>query len=202
MRSLAVISMLYAGLFLTYRWADANWPSAVGLQRVLASFSADVLVYRIWRRASVPINVAAALSLDGLLVVTSASDYVLSRTASAARAPVLACIVVYGLASASGPLGRLLKRFEYAGRISYAFYLVHLTVLSLAHAALVTVGGMADTRAVATALLLSLFVSTILADALYRHVERPAREAMVSGRFWLRLTTSSLGTFTAPKPSN
>ena len=178
--SLLVIIILFMTLFLAYREADANWPSALGIQRVLVEFPAGVLVYRIWKDKRVSLSVATLLSLSGLLVVSSVCDHLLGYKASGAHVPVLACVAVYGLATSQGALERTMARFEYAGRISYSFYLVHLTVLSLVEALLVRLHATQSHVAVALSLLLSLAAATLLADLLYRYVESPARRAMMS----------------------
>lgn len=179
---LAVIAMLgcYVGLygaFVIGPWGDG--PYSLGLQRVAASFTGGVLVYRIWCTHHNPLNTAGWFAVVALILGTSAIDMLSGRALSVAKAPILSCAVVYTLACATGVLARNFQRFRYAGCISYSFYLVHWTSLALSQAVLTASRTNRSAPWVYVALAASLLMAAAMADFLYRYVEQPAQRWML-----------------------
>jgi len=165
----------YAALYVAYRGPWESAPYSFGLQRVAASFTAGVLVYEIWRRRDAPLNIIGWFAIVAMIVGASLLDLKMNWAASAAKLPILGSIVVYALACATGSLARAFKRFEYAGCISYSFYLVHWVPLALAQSLLSSSGGDRDPLSVYAALGFSLLTAVAMADFFYRYIEEPAR---------------------------
>ncbi|MET0985884.1 MAG: acyltransferase [Steroidobacteraceae bacterium] len=166
------------GAFVIGPWGDG--PYSLGLQRVAASFTAGVLVYRIWSKRREPINTAGWFAVVALILGTSCIDMIAGRSLSVAKAPILGCAVVYTLACATGSLSHTFQRLRYAGCISYSFYLVHWVGVALAHTVLMAVGASHSVPGVYVAVVASLLIAIAMADFFYRHIERPAQRLMLT----------------------
>lgn len=173
------IGVLFAGLYLALRLLPGGEGyHSMGLLRIATGFSAGVLVYRFWSAHRISINVATMFGLCVLIFGLNVYDWQLGRHDLVSSAPMIACVIVYGLASATGWLDRLLGRLEHAGEISYSFYLVHLTVIGLVQAGMGMLGFDHDPMTVYTIAFVSLLVSVVLAELSFRYVEQPARSWM------------------------
>jgi peptidoglycan/LPS O-acetylase OafA/YrhL len=160
-----------------------------GLPRIAAEFSAGVLLCRLYtlEAGRKPWLLVGAIATAGMLLVSSKLAMRFGPHATLEIMPVCAAVIVYGLARSAGPFERLLgsSAFQYLGRISYAFYMVHAMALSVVAAALNGRAGVAVKVAAA------LILAGVVAHLLHTFVENPARAWMLSRWARARVPTTS-----------
>lgn len=188
MRSQRSILLLIAALFLllgyVVRSGHYSGTMAYGMPRVGAGFLAGVLLYRLWQLRELERNARngrlALVALTALLAGGSVLASLGSARLALALLPVLACPVVYGLASCAGPLCRLLATPAslWAGRVSYSFYMVHLTVLNAVASPLRSLGAFEDGIGAVAAAVAALLLAGLLAHWTYTRIESPCRRAL------------------------
>jgi peptidoglycan/LPS O-acetylase OafA/YrhL len=171
---------------------------AYGMPRLAAGFCAGVLLHRLWvlRGAAVDLK-GDRLAFLGLLLLAAAGTGL--REIPFTLRAAAGCLVVYGLASARGPLASVLstRLALFAGRISYAFYMVHLLVLLAAARAFVALGLSGFGKGVAM-VVTAFIVSVLLATWIHRVIEEPARKAITR---WVARDTRTDRAAVNPAPS-
>lgn len=179
MAALCAIAALFGLLSIAIAigpWRDGY---AYGMHRIAVEFTAGVLLFRLWAQHKVAINRGTCLALAGLLIGANVLDGIAGSGTAQVALPILACVVVYGLACADGWLASAFARLEHLGHISYSLYLVHMLVFALAIAAIESVGLNRNVAAVYGAIALSVALSLLASEAMYRFVEKPARTWML-----------------------
>jgi peptidoglycan/LPS O-acetylase OafA/YrhL len=183
-RSKLLIVLVIATLFSVFAWFS-YFVAPHGLARVAAEFTAGVLLYRLWEinhncRSSLMGWVA--LSTLALMILASGGiDYAARRDLSMQLLAPAACIVVYGLACATGASERLLSSdlMQYLGRISFSLYIVHYTFVIFARNWLnIKYMILPAPLTIATALVV-VAVSLLCAHWFYFSIEEPSRKAML-----------------------
>jgi peptidoglycan/LPS O-acetylase OafA/YrhL len=177
-----------AWLFVIIHFGSFSGSAAYGMPRIAAEFSAGVLLHRLWEINGRPESAAMdGLSLVVLVVLVLGSNLaglLWGTYAPLAMGPVLACVLVYGLACSNGALARALsaKGALFAGAISYSFYMVHGTVIVCARSLLSDRGVLHNAPAVLLAVIFSFAVSIVIARWMYLSIEQPARARMLTWR--------------------
>lgn len=187
-RWLPVVLLLaiYAALALAVAQGAYSGTMAYGMHRIAAGFTAGVLLHRLWtlrgreRGASFD-----RLAVAGLLAMGVAGNLLAIRSgaqAPLALMPILACVVVYGLAAGSGGASRILATplALWGGRISYSFYMVHSAILTAFTRALQGTGYLDGAPACLAALVVIFAVAVGFGDLTYRTCEVPARRRMLA----------------------
>ena len=180
-----LVGALLIALWAVLQFGEYGGAMAYGMPRIAAEFSVGVLLHRLWVLQGRPCSPSWDRLTTAVLILLVAggnlvSIFVWSR-APILYGPMLACLLIYGLARSAGPLARMLAQpaWLYAGAVSYAFYLVHWTVISCARSVLMEFALHEDAMAVAIAVGVTALVAAALAHWLYRSIERPARTAML-----------------------
>lgn len=156
------------------------------MPRIACEFGAGVLLYRLWTLppaiSSSQWDLIAAAALIVLVLGGNLLGIVAGRFTPLPFAPAIACLVVYALARASGPLSRLLSApsMLYAGAVSYSFYMVHGTVLIAGKAVLLDLGLTSSTSAVWLSMGAAFIVTLSFSHWIYRSIEVPARAKMLA----------------------
>jgi peptidoglycan/LPS O-acetylase OafA/YrhL len=194
MRSQRSILLLIVSLFVLLGhvvWTGhSSGTMAYGMPRVAAGFVAGVLLHRLWQLRGLEQDARngrlALMALATLLAGGSVLASLGSSRLALALLPILACPVVYGLASSAGPLCRVLATPAslWAGRVSYSFYMVHLTVLNAVGSPLRILGAFEDGTSAVAAAVAALLLAGLLAHWTYTRIESPCRRALT--RFSLR----------------
>jgi len=180
----AIVLTLFAGLGLIIESVDYRGTMAYGMHRVAAEFTAGVLLFRLWqltrRHSSTAWGAAAGLALTTMTLGGGATEAILGFSKALSVFPVLAAVVVFGLAAGDGPLVRGLAAapLQYLGRISYSLYLAHGPIMRLANAVLAEYGLRGKPGAVLITLSSAISILLLLAHWLYHFVEEPARRAI------------------------
>jgi peptidoglycan/LPS O-acetylase OafA/YrhL len=181
--ALAVILLLYAALYSFISASGLPRSVAFAMPRIAAGFSAGVLLYRIWQvrgcSRSTAGDVMASIALALMVLGSGVLDASMGDGWSIRGFPILACAIVYGLASSSRWAARMTSAgvLQYLGRISYSLYMIHTIVI---YTALSIVGGRPGSGAeAATLIAISIATSLVLAALCYRYVEEPCRRVMV-----------------------
>ena len=158
-----------------------------GMHRVAAEFTAGVLLFRLWQlssygRTSTTWGAAAATALFTLIVGGGLLHTAVGFVTALQVLPVLAAVVVAGLAFGDGALVRCLSGglMQYLGRISYSLYLAHGPIMAGAKAVLIEYGWGAAPGACLLVVATALALSLALAHWFYGSIEEPARRAMRS----------------------
>jgi peptidoglycan/LPS O-acetylase OafA/YrhL len=183
---LLLLFSIYACLALLVWEGPYRGTMAYGMARIAAGFSAGVLLHRLWeirnheRRSG--FDRLAAVSLAALILGGNALATLWGTPVTLATMPILACAVIYGIAAGSGVTCRLLctRTAQWAGRLSYSFYMVNYLVLS-AVAVLVRGTGLLDGAApglLAIGGILAVVVA--MAAMIHRTCELPARKVMLA----------------------
>jgi peptidoglycan/LPS O-acetylase OafA/YrhL len=185
---LTMLSLLLLALTMNLRQKSYFGSISYGVLRIAVEFPAGILLYQLWVLAGFPRTRAAGwLALVGLFVLIGAGNALATLFDSDMPFPWLpgaACLIVYGLAAGRGPLERWLSSpiALFAGRISFAFYMIHGILLGIPEQ-IIDAYGLHDATDVLMLLLLTSFAAVLLASSMYRWVETPARAAMLQ---WAR----------------
>jgi peptidoglycan/LPS O-acetylase OafA/YrhL len=176
---IVLVGLLFAALHWCVKSNAFGYPSInYGLPRIAAEFSAGVLLCRLHtlEAGRAPWLLVGAVATVGTLFVSSRLASAFGPRAPLEIMPACAAVIVYGIARSNGPFERLLGSgaFQYMGRISYAFYMVHGMVLNVAGWALNGRVG------VAVKLGAALTLAGLVAHVLHTFVENPARAWMLS----------------------
>lgn len=175
------IVLLYALLALAMNLLSLRATLSYGLVRIAAGFTAGVLLHRLWMLRGAPRDADGARPVLALVLLVGGATVLESSVAKYAAAvwlPILACAVVYGLASSRSrwlcaPLA------QWLGRISFSLYMVHWPIVQLYRRGAESFPH-APSRALVT---LAAIVSSILVGWLmYRFVEEPSRRGMLAWR--------------------
>jgi peptidoglycan/LPS O-acetylase OafA/YrhL len=188
-RSIAVaagmIALLFGVLSVCVSRAAYGGTMAYGLARIAVEFPAGVLLFRIWSltacRRSPQGDLLAALAGLALFLGGNALAIASGGRATLAIVPLLAGLLVYGIAAASGPVARILASplMAHLGRVSYAFYMVHLTMLGAA-AAYAREHNLQHREGIMIALVLAAILAAYaMASWIYVSIEKPARSYLV-----------------------
>jgi peptidoglycan/LPS O-acetylase OafA/YrhL len=116
-----------AGLSGGYEWSSFY----VGLIRVGYSFTAGVLVYRLWQERKPPVQLPTLVLGSALLAILtaklpSAFEGLFAASASLVGFPVM---IWFGASCRPGPF--IAKQCAWLGAISYAIYAIHVPLLTL-----------------------------------------------------------------------
>ncbi len=169
--SLLLIAAMFLWLNIIIIKHQYTGQMAYGMHRILVEFPSGVMLYRLYaQRPVLPYLGPTALSL--LIVGSIWLELLLGEYQTLAYLPLLACLVVLGMASSkvlSAPI------LNYLGRISFALYLFHWPVLllgrSMEHAFDLN-------HQVVSAV--GLVASFLAAAAAYQWIERPAHKWLLS----------------------
>jgi peptidoglycan/LPS O-acetylase OafA/YrhL len=175
---LTCISILFAALLIVL--LVSPWPETFvyGMPRIAVEFTAGVLLYRLWCYTKHTINTLTITALLVMIFGGNLIDLVAGMGTAMFIMPILGCVIVYGLACSTGLLSMVFTRLEYLGHISYALYLFHMIPYGISQWLLAGQGD--DTSAVYVAILASAGISLVGAHLLYRFVEQPARQWLLS----------------------
>lgn len=193
----ATVLGLFVALGLSIMSVAYQGTAAYGMHRVAAEFTAGVLLFRLWQQAdqgaATAWGAAAGVALGALILGGGAAEAILGYAAALPVFPVLAAIVVYGLAAGDGPLVRSLSAapLQYLGRISYSLYLAHFPIMRGARLVFAEYVPDATPGTVVIMLFTASSISLVLAHWLYHSVEEPARRAIQRINFPQRLTRMS-----------
>jgi peptidoglycan/LPS O-acetylase OafA/YrhL len=189
---LAIILALFVALAALIGAGKYGGSMPYGLPRIAAAFTSGVLLYRFWQLQNFATSALGdRIALYGIVFLIVGGN-IIATNVNGARAllvmPVFACGLVYGLAAGAGPVCKALSSrvAQFAGHISYSFYMIHMLVLGAAVNAFAGSGKEPDAAA-AVALALGAGVATVLMAAwMYRAIETPARRAMLGWQKRLR----------------
>jgi peptidoglycan/LPS O-acetylase OafA/YrhL len=155
------------------------------MPRIAAEFTAGVMLHRLWELQEFPRGPRGDWIAIGSLLILIVGGNLLAIHIHVYLAvvylPIFACGVIYGLASGTGIVCRVLSTgaAQWGGHVSYAFYMVHMLVLGVASRMLISHEKAASTPWVIAAVLIALLATTAVASAIHAAVETPARRGMV-----------------------
>lgn len=188
---LTMLILLLLALAMNLRYRAYAGSMAYGLPRVAVEFSAGILLHRLWSlQGATRTEAGSRLALVGLLVLVGGGNALATFVSWDAPFPWLpgaACLLVYGLAAGRGSVESWLSSSAavFAGRISFAFYMIHGTLLGVPERLAHVYGLSHDAAVVVPSILVSGAITTLLATYLFRWVETPMRRSMLR---WVRRT--------------
>lgn len=180
---LITIAALYAALAYAAITGEHRGTMSYGLIRIFAAFPAGVLLFRLWTISGQPTSSKFdGAALIALLTMLIGGNYAANRFGSVdtlAVAAALSAVLVYCLACSSGMLSRILSSSIalHLGRISFAFYMVHLTIISIGSWIVLKHGMQMHAAWVIGA---AVLVAYAVAVWFYRSIEEPARRWMLT----------------------
>lgn len=181
----AVIILLMLALASNVHFSPYGGTMAYGMVRIGTEFPAGVLLHRIWVlsgcRTSPWFDALAVIFALVLLAGGNAIAVTQGSTVALAAMPIFACGFVYCLAGSTAFAKRLmsLPAMLHLGRVSYAFYMVHLISLSMAAAIALQYGLYASAAQTAVILLLAVVLAYACALWFYFSIEHPTRRWMI-----------------------
>lgn len=185
---LAAVAALLIGLFLVIYFAPRSQLLSYAMARIAIEFPAGVLLCRLWKLGGAVRSVRwDIISCSTLVVLVAGSNIgaaVFGRQLPLLVAPLLACVLVYGLARSDGYLTRTLssRGWLHAGVVSYAFYMVHGIVFTCTKSILLDRGLTTDTPSMFLAVVTTFVSTAAIAHWMHTRIEQPARESMIG---WL-----------------
>ena len=180
-----LIILLFCALASNAYFSPYGGTMALGMVRIAVEFPAGVLVHRIWTitacRTSPWFDVTAVVS--GMLLIVGGNAVANTWGAGAALVtmPILACVLIYSLAGSASYAKRVLSSalMNHLGRVSYAFYMVHLISIGAATAVALKYNLYSSNGPMIALLLGAVAMAYACAYCVYRFIEEPTRRWMI-----------------------
>jgi peptidoglycan/LPS O-acetylase OafA/YrhL len=177
---IALILGSFAALACCLQFGPYNAPIAYALPRVGAEFTAGVLLHRLWVLNGRTLQGAKqwAVAAATMLAAGNALDLTTAKFAALVVAPVCAGVLVYALACVGSSF---LDRpfWQWAGRISFAFYLTHGSILNATSSFLLDRQKSLNVGSFIGLCTLALCLTALLSHWVYTSIEEPARRGMI-----------------------